>query len=743
MSRHGLIVIIVVAVLLLLLVAELTISVWQQSQTYDEAYHLYSGYSYWKHGDYGINPEHPPLVKLLAAAPLLSMPLHDCIPTTDLFKVEGFVQGRDFLYSNDADRVLFRARMAASLLCVLLALLVFAATREMFGDTAALIALALVVFEPNILANGALVTTDVGISCFLLAAIYTFYRYVEFPTIGRLVTTGLACGLALASKHTGIFVAPILMLLAFSELVPSPVQIAGVDAGHKLTVRAVMRITVGSAVAFGGLWLVSGLSLGRSAGLMAALQYTCTLVLPLLMLKQLFEVLGSSSGAPVAWRRPIRHAVGLAGALLAIGAIAFFVLWCTYGFRYTARPAGLSLNPTLVEYQKQLESPPEEQLISTLARYRALPEAYLYGLVDIGIAGNSRTSYLLGRVYLHGRWFYFPMAFVIKSTAAFLTLVGLSAIAIGFDRLKARREILFLVIPIFFYFAVAMLSGLNIGIRHVLPVYPMFAILAGGGASALMRHDQRWRYVVVLLLAWHIVSSLGSLPNYLAYSNELWGGPAQTYKYLSDSSVDWGQQLKSVAKYLEQHRIHDCYFAYFAGPLVKLSHYGVHCKSLVTGPSLFLGNSIDVPSFIDGPVLISTTILSGSQFGPADMNPYAHFRDIQPTAVIDNGVLVFDGRHDMSLAAALNQASRAQHLLEDGSLDAALYEAQHAVKTAPESIQAQMALGDVLMKLSCSSEAHAAYQAALAAAQRLGPENQEWITAIKNTIEASQANRRR
>jgi hypothetical protein len=609
----------------------------------------------------------------------------------------------------------------------------------MFGNTAALIALALIVFEPNILANGALVTTDLGISCFLLAAIYSFYRYVEVPTIGRLLTAGLACGLGLASKHTGIFVAPILILLAFSNLIPSPVQNADVDAGHKRTLRALMAIAVGSAVAFFGLWLVGGLSLGRSAGLMAAAQYTCTLVLPLLVLKALFEVLGSPAAAPFEWRRPIGHAIGLAGALLAIGAIAFFVLWSTYGFRYTARTAPLKLNPPLVEYQKGLQSQREEWLISALARYRVLPEAYLYGLVDIRMGESYRASYLLGRVYLHGRWFYFPVAFVIKSTAAFLILVGLSAMAVGLDRFKNPRKVLFLLIPTFFYFAVAMLSGLNLGIRHVLPIYPLLAILAGGGTSALIRHNHRWDYVVISLLAWHVVSSLSSFPNYLAYSNEFWGGPAHTDKYLTDSSVDWGQQLKSVARYLEQNRIHDCYFAYLAGPLIDLSHYGVHCKPLVTGQSLFLENSIDAPTVVNGPVLISATILSGSRFGPGDMNPYVQFRNIRPTAVIDNGVLVFDGHHDMSLAAALNHAIRAQHLLEDGSFDAALHEVQRAVETAPESIQAQMALGDVLMKLNHGREAQAAYQAAIAAAQRLGPENQEWITAIKNTVEASQA----
>ena len=92
--------------------------------------------------------------------------------------------------------------MAAALLTLALATLVFLAAQEMFGTAAAFIALALLVFDPNLLAHGAVVGTDIGLSCFMFAAIYAFYRYVKVPSTWRLLIVGLATGLALASKHT-------------------------------------------------------------------------------------------------------------------------------------------------------------------------------------------------------------------------------------------------------------------------------------------------------------------------------------------------------------------------------------------------------------------------------------------------------------------------------------------------------------------------------------------------------------
>jgi 4-amino-4-deoxy-L-arabinose transferase-like glycosyltransferase len=190
---------------------------YRQSATFDENCHTLAGYSYWTRGDFGINPENPPLVKLLAAAPLLRMPLRYSPPPQMFFKVSCLVGGSQFLYSNNADAMLFRARMAASLLTILAALLVCAVAYEMFAPAVGLLALLLFVFEPNLLAHGSLVTTDMALTLFLLATVYSFYRYVKNPSVVRLLLIGICAGLALASKHAGILVWPILLLLALAE----------------------------------------------------------------------------------------------------------------------------------------------------------------------------------------------------------------------------------------------------------------------------------------------------------------------------------------------------------------------------------------------------------------------------------------------------------------------------------------------------------------------------------------------
>ena len=130
----------------------------------------------WTHADYGLKPEHPPLLKMLATTPLLwSQPKSPALEER-FFKEDAFLRGKEFLYQNGPDKILARRRTAAATLTLLTALVVFFGTREMFGTGAAFIALTLVTFDPNLLAHGALITTDVGLACFMFLSVYMFYR---------------------------------------------------------------------------------------------------------------------------------------------------------------------------------------------------------------------------------------------------------------------------------------------------------------------------------------------------------------------------------------------------------------------------------------------------------------------------------------------------------------------------------------------------------------------------------------
>ena len=197
-----------------ILVAELALSIRQQSQTSDEGIHLLAGYGYWLRRDFGVNPEHPPLGKWVASLPLLILKPALPIPRTPWV---GFMDGSQFLQADDADGLLFASRMAASLFTILLALLIFEAAHQMFGPGPAFLSLTLLIFEPNLLAHGALVTTDMALTCSMFAAVYSFYRYTRQPTPLRLAGAGFATGMTLAAKHSGVLIIPILFALALVE----------------------------------------------------------------------------------------------------------------------------------------------------------------------------------------------------------------------------------------------------------------------------------------------------------------------------------------------------------------------------------------------------------------------------------------------------------------------------------------------------------------------------------------------
>jgi len=648
------------AFLLLLVFAIQVVSVVrQESLTWDEGDHIFAGYMSWKTHDFGFNPEHPPLMKSLATVPLLGLPLKVPPDQHREFKTEAYLDGRELLFNNapySAESLTFRARMAAGIAALLLAVVVFLAASEMFGAGAGLLALAIQTFDPNVLAHSALVTTDAGVSCFFLASVYAFYRYVKAPSLGRLVVAGLASGLALATKHSAVLLLPMLVSLAAAE-------VAFRFDPEQTRVR----------------------SLGRRVARMG-------------------------------------------GVLAAISVIAVVVLWSFYGFRYNARPGALRLDPSLVEYVKPLRAV-EAKGILLLARLHVLPESYLYGLADVRAMANGMPSFIFGRVFDHGVWYYFPSVLVIKSSLGYLGLVILAFAAVMVGRLRRWREMVYLLVPAGIYFWVAMGSSLNIGARHILPVYVFLTVFAAGGCWAWIaepthaalrpRHEwstrlnRKWAVVVGVLLLAHVVSALKAYPNYMAYSNELWGGPSKTYKYLSDSNADWAQQLLAVKKYTDERGIKECWFAYFANPLLRPQDYGIPCQSLPTPDSGWAKERYEVPEVIHGPVLISAGDWMWFESGSNVLNPYRQFNHMEPATSIQDGVLVYEGEFRIPLASALSHAQRSADLLEQKKVDEAVSEAQTAVRIAPDGLQTQMALGDALSAAGRKDEARVAYGKAL------------------------------
>lgn len=616
----------------------------RESLTFDEDNHMFAGYMMWHTGDYGLNPEHPPLAKLLATVPLLGRPLWVPQLKNRDFKAEAYLDGRDWLARNDGDRnqLVFQMRLAAGLLAVAFSLVVFFVARECFGDWAGLAALALVAFDPNVLAHSALVTTDIGVSLFFLASTWCFYRYVKQPTWTRLLVASLVAGLLLATKHSGILLAPILLLL------------------------------IG------------------------------------------YEIVSTAKGARM------RTALRLAGAFCTMVVLGVMVLWSFYGFRYAARPAGLKMSTTLADYVAPF-GPQISGIVNGMGRLHLLPESYLIGMVDVARMAAFYPTYIFGKNYAHGVWWYFPSVLLIKTTLGLLALTLLAIFAMVARKLRWSRELAFLVIPALFYLFTAILSNMNIGARHLLPFYGYLFVVAGAGAAALAATSRRWLVVCAVLVAAHVLSSLATFPNYIPYANEAWGGPANVHNLLSDANADWGQQLFQVKAWQDQHPGEECWFAYFAYPEVNPETYGIRCHHLPNIDTFWLGGADNIPPVINGTVLLSAADMSGCEWPAAALNPYDAFQSMKPSETIDHAVMVFRGRFDMRQAAALARAENAFQALWKGNAAAALPLAQDAVSIDPTLLMGHSALGDALAGVGRKDEARKEWEIALAQARQLDP----------------------
>jgi hypothetical protein len=212
--------------LLVILSFQILHAIHGQSLTWDEGDHIFAGYETWRTSDFGLNPEHPPLVKGLATLPLLALHLKTPPLQNRFFKDEAYFDGRQLLFHNGAadggryspEFLTFLVRLPTLLFTLIAALLVFAAGCEMFSTEVGLVALFLFTFEPNLLAHGAYVTTDMAASCTIFATVYALWRYVRKPSLARVLVVGIAAGFALAAKHSTVLLGPILVVLILGEI---------------------------------------------------------------------------------------------------------------------------------------------------------------------------------------------------------------------------------------------------------------------------------------------------------------------------------------------------------------------------------------------------------------------------------------------------------------------------------------------------------------------------------------------
>jgi 4-amino-4-deoxy-L-arabinose transferase-like glycosyltransferase len=186
-----------------------------KSAAFDEQYHLAAGASYLFTGDYRIAVTHPPLAGLIAAFGLLGQD-EVVIPVDDASWQESnqFTFADEFMWrANDhAQTLLVAARIPILLLGMLLMGMVWLWARQAWGRWASWIALLLAVFDPNLLSNSRLVTSDLALTCFFFLAMWQFWHWLKRPLWRHLLFVGMFAGLAMASKYTGLLFAPIVLL---------------------------------------------------------------------------------------------------------------------------------------------------------------------------------------------------------------------------------------------------------------------------------------------------------------------------------------------------------------------------------------------------------------------------------------------------------------------------------------------------------------------------------------------------
>jgi len=567
------------ALLALMAVLQIT-SIHGESQTWDEGMHLVSGYSYLVTGDYRLNREHPPLHKYLNALPLLLLHPEFKPDATDWREGRALELGRAFLYKNriPADRMLFAARMMTILLALAAGLVLALWTGSRFGQWAGVLALAFFAFDPTVLAHGRYITSDLAVTLFSFAACLAWGAYLVKGGIRRLLLAGLVLGLALISKFSSIFLAPVFLLLA--------------------AIRFAQQ--------------------GRSFG----------------------------------WRR-------FAGSLVVVWLLAALVVIAAY-----PTEAGMLIPKT----QQQLEAsgqPPLAIFVSPQTKVgKALiwlghklwfgPHSYLLGLSMVAEHNlHGHPAYLMGEIYQTGHWSYFPIAFAVKTPLGTLAalLVALAAAIAGTAKtgrklLAGWRDLDFawviMFVPPAVYMVIILASQINIGIRHLLPVYLFLFALLGAGLTRI-----RWKrrqLLIGILAGATAVESLSVYPYYLAFFNRAVGGPGNGAHYLVDSNLDWGQDLKRLKAYLDQHHYDKVCICYFGSAPPR--YYGINEQYLPAGYQWQERSEMVCPV-----AAVSATPLMGDYVPSAQL---AWLRNREPIAKVGYSIYIYPmtGR-DKRLPAAI------------------------------------------------------------------------------------------
>lgn len=494
----------------------------------DELAHIPAGYSYVKYLDYRLNPEHPPLVKALAAFPLLfqnlNFPLQSFSWTNETNSQ--WTLGAQFLYEsgNDADKIILWSRIGPIILTLILIVAVYLIARELIGKWWALLPAFLIAFSPTILAHGHYVTTDVGAALGILAATAAFLNYLYSPSSKKLILAGLAFGLAQLMKFSAILLVPYFLILVVAFYFIGAIRIGLKFAGGWRYLRSTLLIFLV------GFFLV--------------------------FLVYLF----------FGWNYPIEKQVSDTESILS-----------TFPARFLADfNIGLAGIPILRAAGEYLLG-----VLMVLQRSGGGNTLYFLGeTTNVGSPLYFPLTFLFKEP--PGSLILLLIAAAISFWNALKSLPGaiIRKFRPLFDYLETHFTEFAMLVFIIIYWLSSVTSNLNIGVRHIIPTLPFIYILAAGAIKnwlSIKELERAQNFVIkifvvyqelfstsvksavlAILLGWYLISSLMIAPHFISYFNLFSGGTKNGYRLVVDSNYDWGQDLKRLAQYVEQVN-HDDY----------------------------------------------------------------------------------------------------------------------------------------------------------------------------------------
>ena len=592
------------------------------SPTADEPYHALAAYLHRWDGDYRFDAEDPPLWQRYAALTTPRNAIHSDFQQQDWTGVpmntppefQWILRTMYRTPGNDPGAFLARQRAMMLLIGVTLGATIAGCAYRWSPShkpVAAVIAATLFCLDPNFLAHSPLMKNDVVISLAMLGIIVAVRAVGRRLTPWNVIHLGLWCGVAVSVKFTGLLLVGIAAVL--------------------LLTRALLPAE----------W-------PTPAGV---------------------------------WRRWPERLVVASVAILLTAAVAFTLLWASYGFRFApgadphfsmdfatavhrcqlrswqaAHTDGVNLPDPDVATVAAAPVPLAARVAVTLNTHRLLPQAWLAGFLYTYQSALIRGEFLLGRLGCAGWWWYFPFAILVKTPLATLAALGLT---VASGRLSFRERVrvisngehapsaeslsapapapwttLCLLLPILIYLLAAMRTNLNLGLRHVFPIYPPLFIAVG--LTTARCWSRRVAILSALLAAGLAAETLLAYPHFIPFFNAAAGGWRGGLRLLSDSNLDWGQDLTLLAAWHRAHPDTKLYLAYFgqADP----SYYGIPWTNL--DPTSPLGPV--VPPTTPGVLAISATALQGPYLPQIDHRPYfASLYAYRPLTILGGSIYLF------------------------------------------------------------------------------------------------------